>query len=141
MTAASAWKATQASQRIATEMPSARSSLVLRSSALGSSAAPARAENAFIVSGAPVRTPLRAWDRSADIPGQSLYIARFLGSLPLPTPSATTGEKMSAAADARVDLYQVASTSIAISLRRPTGSAMCAPATLQPGLNNPTAGR
>src|SRR5450759_4579506 len=72
LTAASAWKATQPSQRIATEMPRARSSLVFPSSAFGSSAARASAENAFIVSVDPVRTSLRAWDSSVAIRGQSL---------------------------------------------------------------------
>src|SRR6516162_8921457 len=45
----------QSSQRIATAMPRATSSLVLKSSALGARAACARPEKAFMTSGAPLR--------------------------------------------------------------------------------------
>src|ERR1019366_6169484 len=79
LTAASAWKAMQPSHRVATELPSAISSLVLVESALGSSAARASPLNAVMTSGAPARSGFSAWTRSLATSGQ-LWVGLMLGS-------------------------------------------------------------
>ncbi len=65
----------QPSQRVATPMGGAVSSLVLTSSAVGSSAAHAMAENLFITSGAPVRNSFNGVERPAAMSDQFACIA------------------------------------------------------------------
>src|SRR6516162_2647864 len=72
--AALAWKPMQSSHRIPTAMPSAISSLVLPSSALGADAARAMAANAFITSGASPRKFLSCAVRSFVLCGQLVIV-------------------------------------------------------------------
>src|SRR5208282_6506165 len=73
-TADCAWNAMQGSHLVATEIARAINSLVLISSAFGSKAARARAENSFITFGDPERSSLTAADISVVIPSQFLFM-------------------------------------------------------------------
>src|ERR1700730_6473282 len=75
-----AWNAMQVSHLVATEIARQINSLVLITSAFGSNAARARAENSFITFGVPVRSSLTAANISVEIPSQFLIhgVSHFL---------------------------------------------------------------